>query len=277
MANDLLTTAIRDAGLDLDRVADIAGVDNRTVQRWLGGRVPHPRYRHLLAAHLGLEEHELWPETRRGRGKTALGEITAAYPRRSDPDSPDWRALLRSAQQQVDMLGYSLAHVAQARQITKLLVEKARDGCRIRIALADPTAQPALAADQQQRPPGRLTNRIQDTQRRLTPLLSQPGIELRQHQIATSHTILRFDDHILLTIHLYGTPGFQAPLLHLRRQHDYGLFDQLTKHVEDVWQASQPLDGQSDQPASQTSTAVKAATDRDEFLDSLGDVWRPPR
>lgn len=277
MANDLLITAIRDAGLDVDQVADVAGADPRTVQRWLAGRIPHPRYRHKLAVHFGVEEHELWPETGRARGQTALGEITAAYPRRSDPDAPDWRALLRSAQQHVDMLGYSLAHVAQARQITKLLVEKARDGCRIRIALADPSAPPALAADEQQRPPGRLTNRIQDTQRRLTPLLGHPGIELRQHQVATSHTILRFDDHMLLTIHLYGTPGFQAPLLHLRRQYDYGLFDQLAKHLEDVWQVSQPPDGQPDQLATQTPTAIKAAAERDEFLDSLDNVWRPAR
>jgi transposase len=277
VANDLLITAIRDAGLDLDQVADIADADPRTVQRWLAGRVPHPRYRHKLAVHLDREEHELWPETGRARGQTALGEITAAYPRRNDPNAPDWRALLRSAHQQIDMLGYSLQHLAQARQITKLLADKARDGCQIRIALADPAGQPALAADQQQRPSGRLTSRIQDTQRRLAPLLGQPRIELRQHQIATTHTILRFDDHMLLTIHLYGTPGFQAPLLHLRRQHDYGLFDQLAKHIEDVWEASQPLDGQDPRPELPTPTALKTAAERDQFLDSLDTVWRPTR
>ncbi|MBV9001218.1 MAG: hypothetical protein JO304_19335 [Solirubrobacterales bacterium] len=277
MANDLLITAIRNAGLDLDQVADIAGADVRTVQRWLGGRVPHPRYRHKLAIHFGLEESELWPETGRARGKIALIEIIAAYPRRIDPDAPDWRALLRSANQQVDMLGYSLGHVAQARQITKLLTDKARDGCSIRIALADPTGAPAIAADQQQRPPGRLTSRIQDAHRRLAGLLGQAGIELRQHQIATTHTILRFDDQMLLTIQLYGTPGFQGPLLHLRRQRDYGLFDQLAKHLEDVWQASQPLNGQRDQPAEPTPATLKTAAERDQFLDSLDDVWRPSR
>ena len=277
MANDLLITAIRDAGLDPGQIADLAGVDRRTVDRWLQGRVPHPRYRHQLATHLGREEHELWPETTRARGQTALGEITAAYPRRSDPDAPDWRALLRSSHHQADMLGYSLQHVAQARQITKLLTDKARDGCQIRIALADPTAPPAIAADQQSRPPGRLTSRIQDTQRRLAGLLGQPGIELRQHQLATTHTILRFDDQLLLTIHLHGTPGFQAPLLHLRRQHDYGLFDQLAKHIDDIWQASQPLGSHDHQTADPTPATLKAAAERDQFLDSLDDVWRPSR
>ncbi len=272
MANDLLITTIREAGLDINDVADIAGADPRTVQRWLAGRVPHPRYRIKIAQALHVEEHDLWPETGRARGRAALGEIIAAFPRRSDPDAPDWRALLRSAEQHVDILGYSLQHVTEARQSNKLLAAKAGDGCQIRIAIANPNADAVLAADQQQGPPGRLISRIQASQQRLLGLLGQPNVEVRQHHIATTHTILRFDEHMLLTIHLYATPGFQAPLVQLRRERDYGLFDQFAKHFEDVWQAAQPIAGRQSQI---TAAAAARAAERDEFLDQLDHVWRP--
>jgi hypothetical protein len=38
---------------------------------------------------------------------------------------------------------------------------------------------------------------------------------------------------LLLTIHLNGVPGFQASVLHLRREFDHGVFDQLAVHYEE--------------------------------------------
>ena len=276
MANDLLITTIRESGLDILEVADIAGADPRTVQRWLGGRVPHPRYRVKLAQALHLEEQELWPETGRARGKAALAEIAAAVPRRGDRDAPDWRTLLRSAHQQVDLLGYSLADITTAKQINKLLTSKAGDGCQIRIAIANPNSDAALAADTQQRPPGRLIARIRASHQQLLGLIGQPGIELRQHLVATTHTIQRFDDTILLTIHLYGTPGFQAPVLQLRRELDYGLFDQFATHFEDIWEAAQPIGGHADAAPARTKADADADAEREQFFDSLDRTWRPP-
>ncbi len=268
MANDLLIATIRDAGLSVDDIADIAQVDSRTVQRWLGGRLPHPRYRAKLATALELEERELWPDVARVGPRGELGEIAGAWARRSDPDAADWRPLLRAAEHQIDLVGYSLLHIAEARAINKQLTAKARSGCQVRIALADPDTNHVLSADVRQRPPGRLVARIKDAHRRLAPLARESGIEVRQHDVACSHTILRLDDHMLLTVHLYGTPGFQAPLIHLRRERDYGIFDQLVAHVEGLWQAAQPLGSQG------RPEPVATATGGDE-LDDLDYIWRP--
>lgn len=273
MANDLLITAIRESGLTIDEIADAAGVDPRTAQRWLAGRIPHPRYRHKLATTLDVAEQDLWPDTTRARGKDGLREITGAWAQRNDPDAPDWRALLRGAERQIDLIGYSLLDIAQARGTNKVLVGKARDGCRVRIALADPDSDHVQAADLRQRPPGRLTDRIKDAHRRLQPLAAEPGIEVRVHDVASSHTILRFDDQLLLTIHLYGTPGFQAPLLHLKRDRDYGIYDQLTKHIEDLWQASAPIGNAGGAQVDSRPSARNA----DDLLDQLDHVWRPDR
>src|SRR5438067_822509 len=111
MANDLLIQAIRESGLDLNEIAAIAEADPRTVQRWLGGRVPHPRYRQKLSHALGVSEADLWPEAVTIRRQTHLDEIIGAWARANDPQASDWRALLRAAEHHVDLLGYSLHQI----------------------------------------------------------------------------------------------------------------------------------------------------------------------
>ena len=175
LANDLLITAIREAGLDLDDLAAVADVDPRTAQRWLGGRVPHPRYRHKLCAALHASEADLWPDAVNIRRKTDLEEIAGAWAKASDQQAIDWRALLRAANEQVDLLGYSLHEVLQARGITKQLASKAADGCLVRIAIANPDSDPVIAADLAQRPPGRLTRRINASRHQLEQLQSGTG------------------------------------------------------------------------------------------------------
>lgn len=273
MANDLLITAIRDAGLDVDEVAQIADADPRTVQRWLGGRVPHPRYRHKLAAALGVSAAELWPEATSVVRRSDAEEITGAWRRSDAPDVPDWRALLRGARGQVDLLGYSLSEILTARGIGKQLANKRADGCQIRVAIADPTDAPVIATDASQRPPGRLLPRVRDSNDRLRELVLETGIDGRQHHIATSHTILRFDDDLLLRVHVHGTPGLGAPLIHFHRRHDYGIFDQLAAHFEAVWAEARPIGARARRDKSATDPRDEQP-ERDP-LDDLDYVWRP--
>jgi hypothetical protein len=46
---------------------------------------------------------------------------------------------------------------------------------------------------------------------------------------------------MIVTPHLYGRPGYQAPLLRLRRLGAGGIFDTYTTHFEDVWATSTPV------------------------------------
>ena len=276
MANDLLTAAIRDAGLTRDQIAQEAQVDPKTVDRWIAGRTPHPRYRAALAQALGVSETDIWPEVARPRGRTGLDEIAGAWARRDEKDIPDWRALLRSAEHHVDLIGYSLMTIIEKRGTLKTIVEKAGGGVPVRIAVADPDTDYVLTADLAGRQPGRLKSRIRTATDQLQKIAHQRGVEIRQHQVATSHTILRFDEHMLLTIHLHGTPGFQAPTLHLRRQRDYGIFDQLARHIEDIWATGKPLAHQAAdtaQPAPVPQVSQKSPAD--ELLDRLETTWRP--
>jgi len=43
------------------------------------------------------------------------------------------------------------------------------------------------------------------------------------------------------TPHLYGTIGYRAPLLHLRRLGTGGVFDTFAGHFEGLWATTTPL------------------------------------
>ena len=274
MANDLLTTAIREAKLTRSQIADITGVDPKTVDRWIAGRVPHPRHRSVLAQKLAVPESELWPQSTRARRREGLEEITGAWARRDGHDVTDWRALLRQATSTVDLVGYSLMSILGTDAAIKALRQKAADGVSVRIAVADPTDQHVIAADIAAHGAGHLIARVNAAHGRLLELIGHPGVETRIHHVASCHAILRFDDQLLMTIHLHGTPGVQAPVLHISRHHDYGIFDQLTRHLEEVWQTAQPLKA-GPLSRAEPEPAAAASSGADALLDRFDNVWRP--
>ena len=64
MANERLRTAMANAQVDIDQIAEATRVDPKTVQRWLAGRVPHPRHRWKVSELVSQEEGYLWPTAR---------------------------------------------------------------------------------------------------------------------------------------------------------------------------------------------------------------------
>ena len=61
MANERLRTALLQRGLTPSELADTVGVDPKTIERWIGGRIPYRRHRHQVAVRLGVDETYLWP------------------------------------------------------------------------------------------------------------------------------------------------------------------------------------------------------------------------
>ncbi len=81
----------------------------------------------------------------------------------------------------------------------------------------------------------------------LQPLIGLPGIELGTFWAERYNTILRFDDQMLVTLHLWATPGPEAPLIHLQRRGEHGLFDQFAGHLDAIQdQAREPIQAEPD-------------------------------
>ena len=144
---------------------------------------------------------------------------------------------------QVDLLGYALLYLPEANpRMTETLRKKAAQGCTIRIALADPDSPEVAQRDAEEGLDGGLRARIRTSLHYLRGLKDSPGAEIRLHHTPMYNTVLRFDDEMIVTPHLYGRPGYNSPLLRLRRLGAGGLFDNLATHFEDVWATAAPVE-----------------------------------
>ncbi len=255
MANERLRKAIRDAGLDEDELARLVEVDVKTVQRWIAGRTPRPRHRGLVARALSLTERELWPEVAlEVSAQDPRREIVAALPQANDVRAPDWRALLTDAVRNIDLLDTTLLEIVRTSGVVELLDAKATAGCHVRILIAAPEsvwvttlAQQLGEGEEDEIGRTQLQRDIELARGYLQPLAGNPNVELRSFYAERANSILRFDDQMLLTLHLYGIPGQNAPLLHLQRHGDDGLFDQFQAHVDAIHRdASEPIHPDAD-------------------------------
>jgi hypothetical protein len=76
---------------------------------------------------------------------------------------------------------------------------------------------------------------INSTIKHFIPLVGIKGFEVHYQDIPLYNSIFRFDNEMLVTPHLFATPGSSAPLFHLRKLGSNGLFDRFASHFENVW------------------------------------------
>jgi hypothetical protein len=243
MANERLRSSMRRNGLASDELARLTGADIKTVYRWVSpGRAPLPRHRALIARKLGEDEDWLWPDAAYSTPEGDAGsELVTAYPYRSDAPTSLWWRLFSQATQQIDLMGYTLYFLSlQHPELVAALVDKCAAGLKVRAMVGEPTSEHMAYRDREEGTPLTLIVRVQTTLAAWAPLLNVPGFELRYQDIPLYNSIFRFDDEMLMTPHLYATPGSQAPMLHLRRLGSGGLFSRFTGHFDSVWSASKP-------------------------------------
>lgn len=235
--NERLRVAMTARGIEIEAVARRVDVDPKTVQRWLGGRLPHPRHRWKLCDILGQSEQELWPGVGLGAsGSHHTSEIVAAYAHRADAPSQLWSALLNRVCTNIDLLGYAMLFFPEQHpELAQVIEKKCASGLRVRIALADPDSAEVVARDSLEGLGGTLPARIRSTVGHLKPLFGNTGVELRYHDVPLYNASYRFDDQMLVTPYLYRLHGYQHPLLHLKRLGPAGIFESYAQQFEAIW------------------------------------------
>jgi len=198
---------------------------------------------------LATNESSLWPDAdlipTAGEDRR---EIIAAFAQANDLQAPDRRSMLKAASSQIDLLDYTMLEVVQTAGVIDLLAAKAAAGCTVRMMLSASDSAELVIAEAEQ---GRditltdipeLAREVDRSRGYLQPLLEIPWIEVRSFVAGRFNPILRFDGETLVTLHLWGTPGSQAPLLHLRRGGEHGLFEQFANHHDAIWtEATDPV------------------------------------
>jgi hypothetical protein len=245
MSNERLAAAIARGQQTIEQIAREVSIDPKTVQRWVAGRTPHPRHRYALSQLLEESEEFLWPGVHRrpADGLGTAAEVVSAYPHRTDLNTDRWWDLFQGAKAQIDLLGYTLYFLPhQHPDLVELLLEECDQGCRVRIALADPESEHVRRRDEEEHEAIKLVPRIRSTLEAFEPLLECENADLRFQDAPLYNSVFRFDDQMLVTPPLYGMPGRSAPLLHLRRLGPSGIFSRFSAHFEGIWSDSRPID-----------------------------------
>ncbi|MBO0610693.1 helix-turn-helix domain-containing protein [Myceligenerans salitolerans] len=244
--NNALRQVMEQRRMRASDLAALVGVNHKTVQRWLhGGRVPHHRTALEVADALGVALETLWPDTDEGP-VPVHSEVVALYPHRAAVPKPLWSDLIRSATTQIGLLAYASQFLPEENPgAIALLRQKARSGVRVRLVLADPDSPEAALRGAEERLGEALAARIRMALAHYRPLIGAPGVEFHQHRTTLYNSIFRFDDEMLVNQHVYGTYGYLAPILHLRRDPAHDMFDMYATSFERVWETSYPLDSAS--------------------------------
>ncbi|MEV4535394.1 XRE family transcriptional regulator [Asanoa sp. NPDC049518] len=240
--NGPLARALRSAGLDATDAAAQLGVDPKTVQRWMTGRMPYPRHRDALARLTGWAPHDLWPDLPRlTEPARADDEVRIVYPHRSSVPNDAWARLLGRANQDIGVLAYSALFLAEDASVPHILRDRAQAGVRVRIALGDPDSEHVARRGVEEGIGDGMRARIRTALVGFRALTKEPQVRIRLHDTVLYNSIYWADDELLVNTHVYGRPGAHAPVLHLKGLRLDGMVATYLATFERVWSSARDV------------------------------------
>ncbi|PRX98165.1 helix-turn-helix domain-containing protein [Allonocardiopsis opalescens] len=244
MANERLRAALLERGLTPAQLAEKVGVDPKSVERWINGRLPYRKHRYTVAALLKVEETYLWPEglTKEQTAAASESEIVAIHPHRWAVPRDAWSRLFSSAESEIGILVYSGFFLADDSGLLRLLADKAAAGVRVRVLLGDPDSAEVAQRGADEGIGDAMAAKIRNVIVLYKPLRGADGAEIRLHSTTLYNSIYRADDQLLVNTHIYGTPAGNAPVFHLRKVAGGGMVTTYVDSFERVWEGARPLD-----------------------------------
>lgn len=244
MPNERLRAAMAAGGWTHATLAARAQVDPKSVERWVNlGRTPRRATALLAAETLGEDVHALWPALRQARSARAVSsELVALYDQRADVPVSTFTDMLAEARENIDVLVYAAVFLHEGfPRLNDLLRERAAEGCSVRIALGDAESENVRQRGEEERFGHGIESRCRLAPMHYRPLLGVPGVEIRTHGTTLYNSIYRADDQLLANAHVWGVNAYGAPVWHLRRNGDGGIFDTYAQSFDAVWTTAKPV------------------------------------
>jgi transcriptional regulator with XRE-family HTH domain len=242
-ANERLRAALLTAGLNSRQLAEAVGVDPKTAERWVStGRTPHLSIAHRAAIVLREDLAYLWPaiERRRQRGNS---ELVSAYPTRATAPLEMWRTVFEQAQARIGILVYAAVFLHESwPDFNELLASKRGAGCRVQVLLGDPDSSTVTGRGREEKYGHGIETRCRVALMHYLPLADSSGVEVRLHETTLYNSLFIGDDQMIVNAHVFGKNAYGAPVYHLRRAGDGGLFDVYAESFEAVWEQSRPAE-----------------------------------
>ena len=243
MANERLRAALLECGLTPYKLGDEVGVDHKTVERWIAGRIPYRKHRYIVSTRLGVDESYLWPGALPKEQITSAsqGEILTIYPHRWDAPRETWKRLFSSAQQEIGVLVYAALFLAEDTGFQEILSQKARAGVRVRVLLGDPESPEVAQRGADEGIGEAVAVKIRNVLALYRSLRQVEGMEFRFHSTPLYNSIYRADDELLVNTHILGMPATRAPLWHLRKVAGGEMVSMYLESFEQVWDTGTPI------------------------------------
>lgn len=187
--------------------------------------------------------HALWPALRQARSARAVSpELVALYDQRADVPVSMYADLFAQAEERIDVLVYAAVFLHEAYpRLNDLLRERAAEGCAVRIAIGDADSENVKQRGKEERFGHGIESRCRLALMHYRPLLEVSGVELRTHGTTLYNSLYRSDDQMLVNAHVWGVNAYGAPVWHLRRNSDGGIFDSYTESFDAVWGQATPV------------------------------------
>ncbi|WP_205314998.1 helix-turn-helix domain-containing protein [Nonomuraea lactucae] len=232
--NERLRTAMLRHGVAMEDLAEVCGVEPKTVERWINtGRVPHRRHRWAAAKKLSADETYLWPDVLESsqpqKSRASRSELVEVFPDRASVPRELWLRLMVEAQERLDVL--------------VMLAAAAERGVSVRLCFGDPAAQAVEIRDREEGLGGTLAAKIRSSLTYYKALPDLDNCEIRLHAITLYASLFRYDDDILANPHAYGEPASANPTFHFRRLDGGVIADHYMTSFERVWAEAQPWSG----------------------------------
>ena len=246
-ANERLRVAVHNSGLSIAALADAAGVDPKTCERWITqGRTPHRTNARLAALALREDMSYLWPALEHGRRSRGLHpELVAIYAARADAPLEAWQTMFEQAERDIGILVYAAVFLHELWPgFNDMLRGKAEAGCRVRVMLGDPDSEEVIRRGRDEQYGHGIETRCRQAIMHYAPLPGVPGVEIRVHDTVLYNSIYAGDDWMIVNAHRFGINAYATPVLHLRRSAEGGLFDGYAESFENVWKLSRPVPGE---------------------------------
>lgn len=244
MANDRLRSTLRSTGFSESALAEELGVDPKTVQRWITkGRSPHRLTAMRAAKVLDVPAEWLWPDLENAETGAAGGEVVHFYPHRAQVPRNVWLELVVSAKRRIDFITYASLFMGEENpEAIQIMKRKAASGVQIRIGLGDPDSPEIALRGREERMPEGIPGRIRMALAYYRPLVGVPGVTFNLHRTTLYNSIYRFDDQMMINQHAFGTYGYMAPILHLRKVESADLFTMYERSFDLAWEESYPYE-----------------------------------
>jgi transcriptional regulator with XRE-family HTH domain len=245
VVNERLRSTLLERGYAPRDFAEEIGVDAKTVERWMvSNRTPHRETAYRAARLLEVSPGWLWPSLQKPRESASRAEVVAFYPHRSDVPKNCWLELLQKAEKKLYLMAYASLFLPEENpEAISILRKKAAEGTDIRICLGDPNSPEVEQRGVEEQLFDAIPSRVRMALAYYSPLLGVEGVQFNLHRTTLYNSIFQFDDEMLVNQHVYGTYGYVAPILHLRRVEGADLFRTYEKSFERVWEVSYPFDG----------------------------------